>query len=125
MQCVCVCVRVCVCVCIRQYLVIVGRAEQDIVSRGVPLDEPHSSGVTLELFLWYGDVPQYAVLRNVPNFHLGHNPVSLKITSYMSLYSEKYAIFIIWSNYIDKCFQSYCSLLSEARAASSYTQYTL
>lgn len=60
-------VVVCMSVC---YLVVIARAEEDVVSSRVPLDEAHSAAVTLELLPRRCDVLQHTTSRDFPHFHL-------------------------------------------------------
>lgn len=67
---------------VKCYLVVVGRAEEDVVGSRVPLDEAHPAAVTLELLPGNCDVLQHAVRRDVPHLHLlTHNFKSTKCTS--------------------------------------------
>lgn len=53
-----------------RYLVVVARTEQDVVSSRVPLDETHSTTVTLKFFHRHGEVLQQTREWDFPHFDL-------------------------------------------------------
>lgn len=61
------CVRVCA---LSRYLVVISRAEEDVVSSRVPLDEAHPAAVTLKLLPRDCEVLQQPMRRDFPHFDL-------------------------------------------------------
>jgi len=52
------------------YLVVIASTEQNVVSCGVPLNQPHTAAVSVELQESLGHVPLQPALRDLPDPHL-------------------------------------------------------
>lgn len=56
--------------CFSSHLVVIGRAEEDVVRGRVPLDEAHPAAVTLELLPRDCEVLEQTMRRDFPHFDL-------------------------------------------------------
>lgn len=65
--CALVCEQALVLLC---YLVVISRAEEDVVSSRVPLDEADPAAVTLKLLPWDCEVLQQPMRGDFPHFYL-------------------------------------------------------
>lgn len=52
------------------HLVVIASAEENVVGRGVPLDQSHAPAVSMELQEGLGHVPLQPALRDLPDPHL-------------------------------------------------------
>lgn len=78
----------CLCACVLlRYLVVISRAEEDVVSGRVPLDEAHPAAVTLKLLPRDCEVLQQPMRRDFPHFYLHAHTKRTLFTNLQSTFS--------------------------------------
>ena len=55
---------------LQTHLVVIASAEENVVGRGVPLNQPHTAAVSVELQERLGHVPLQPTVRDLPDPHL-------------------------------------------------------